>query len=61
MFTQAEEQYNQLLKRKTIVENDKAIIRNVIEELDDKKKKALRDAWDKVGCFAFHFGQGHRD
>merc|ERR1719361_1530564 len=48
MLGKAEEQYTSLINKKTIVENDKAKIRKVIEELDVKKKAELRAAWEKV-------------
>jgi len=48
MLGKAEEQYNDLIKKKKIVENDKAKINAVIAELDQKKKDALRQAWDQV-------------
>ncbi len=48
MLGKAEEQYGDLMRKKTTVENDKAKIRKVIEELDVKKKAELRAAWDKV-------------
>lgn len=48
MLGKAEEQYNDLIKKKKIVENDKAKINAVIAELDQKKKEALRQAWDQV-------------
>ncbi|NXR60164.1 SMC2 protein, partial [Rhadina sibilatrix] len=48
MFSDAEERYNDLMKKKRIVENDKMKILAVIEELDRKKKQALDIAWKKV-------------
>ena len=48
MLGKAEEQYNDLMRKKTTVENDKAKIRRVIEELDVKKKEELKSAWAKV-------------
>lgn len=41
-------QYNDLKKKKRIVENDKAKILETIEELDQKKNEALNVAWQKV-------------
>ncbi|XP_052364150.1 structural maintenance of chromosomes protein 2 [Oncorhynchus keta] len=41
-------QYNDLMKKKRIVENDKSKILQTIEELDQKKKEALNIAWQKV-------------
>lgn len=43
-----EEHYNEMIRRKTIVENDKAKIAAVIKQLDEKKKEALRSAWKRV-------------
>jgi len=48
MLGKAEEQYGELIKKKKIVENDKAKIMDTIAELDSKKKEALRKAWDQV-------------
>uniref|UniRef100_A0A7N8YPQ1 Structural maintenance of chromosomes protein n=1 Tax=Mastacembelus armatus TaxID=205130 RepID=A0A7N8YPQ1_9TELE len=48
MINEAEERYNDLMKKKRIVENDKAKILQTIEELDQKKKEALNLAWQKV-------------
>lgn len=48
MLDKAEHQYNDLMRKKATVEMDKAKIKNVIEELDRKKKDELRSAWDKV-------------
>lgn len=41
-------QYNDLMKKKRIVENDKAKILQTIKELDQKKNEALNVAWQKV-------------
>ncbi|XP_056370799.1 structural maintenance of chromosomes protein 2 [Oenanthe melanoleuca] len=48
MLSEAEERYNDLIKKRRIVENDKMKILAVIEELDQKKKQALEIAWKKV-------------
>ncbi|XP_069818235.1 structural maintenance of chromosomes protein 2 isoform X2 [Dendropsophus ebraccatus] len=48
MLTQAEERYNDLMKKKRIVENDKSKILDTIKELDQKKNEALNIAWQKV-------------
>uniref|UniRef100_A0A672S6L5 Structural maintenance of chromosomes protein n=1 Tax=Sinocyclocheilus grahami TaxID=75366 RepID=A0A672S6L5_SINGR len=48
MLSEAEERYNDLKKKKRIVENDKAKILETIEELDHKKNEALNVAWQKV-------------
>ena len=36
------------MKKKSIVENDKAKIEQVIAELDEKKNEALKKAFEKV-------------
>ena len=41
-------QYNDLLKKKKIVENDKAKIAELIAELDQKKNEALQGAYERV-------------
>ncbi|XP_052557368.1 structural maintenance of chromosomes protein 2 [Tympanuchus pallidicinctus] len=48
LLSEAEERYNDLMKKKRIVENDKVKILATIEELDRKKNKALHIAWEKV-------------
>lgn len=48
MLLKAEEQYQDLMKKKQIVMNDKANIANVIKELDEKKNQVLQEAWKKV-------------
>lgn len=48
MFEKAEDEYNDLISRKNIIENDKAKIKNVITELDEKKKETLKVTWIKV-------------
>ncbi|KAI5628196.1 structural maintenance of chromosomes protein 2, partial [Silurus asotus] len=48
MLSEAEERYNDLRKKKRIVENDKAKILETIKELDQKKNEALNVAWQKV-------------
>ncbi|OWK57274.1 Structural maintenance of chromosomes protein 2 [Lonchura striata] len=48
LLSDAEERYNDLMKKKRIVENDKIKILAVIEELDQKKKQTLDIAWKKV-------------
>lgn len=47
-------QYNDLMKKKRIVENDKAKILKTIEELDEKKNEALNVAWQKVRPLPAH-------
>lgn len=41
------------MRKKCIVENDKAKIERVISELDEKKKEALRQAWENVSSFRY--------
>lgn len=48
MFDKAEDEYNGLISKKNIVENDKSKIKKVIEELDEKKKETLKITWVKV-------------
>ncbi|KAM6036476.1 structural maintenance of chromosomes protein 2 [Theristicus caerulescens] len=48
MLSETEERYNDLMKKKRIVENDKSKILSTIEELDQKKTEALNIAWKKV-------------
>ncbi|XP_078427314.1 structural maintenance of chromosomes protein 2 [Cetorhinus maximus] len=48
MLSQAEERYNDLMKKKRIVQNDKSKILSTIEELDKKKNEALNVAWKQV-------------
>ncbi|XP_071510076.1 structural maintenance of chromosomes protein 2-like, partial [Diadema antillarum] len=48
MLSKAEEKYNDLMKKKRIVENDKQKIMDTIKELDEKKNEALKKAWQQV-------------
>ncbi|NXN74643.1 SMC2 protein, partial [Himantopus himantopus] len=48
MISETEEKYNELMRKKRIVENDKSKILATIDELDQKKTKALHMAWKKV-------------
>ncbi|GFZ15190.1 structural maintenance of chromosomes (SMC) family protein [Actinidia rufa] len=48
MFEKAEDEYNDLISKKNIIENDKSKIKMVIEELDEKKKETLKVTWVKV-------------
>jgi len=48
MLGKAEEQFNDLMRKKQIVESDKAKIETVIRELDEKKNEALKQAWEQV-------------
>ena len=48
------------MKKKSIVENDKAKIEQVIAELDEKKNEALKKAFEKVNmvinyCFLMYY------
>ncbi|XP_058074970.1 structural maintenance of chromosomes protein 2-1-like isoform X5 [Magnolia sinica] len=45
MFEKAEDEYNDLLSKKNIIESK---IKKVIEELDEKKKETLKVTWVKV-------------
>lgn len=44
------------MKKKRIVENDKATIEAVIKELDEKKNEALRKAWQQINKVRFISG-----
>ncbi|KAL6131833.1 hypothetical protein ACLB2K_070206 [Fragaria x ananassa] len=48
MFEKAEDEYNDLMSKKNIIENDKSKIKMVIEEQDEKKKETLNVTWVKV-------------
>lgn len=48
LLDKEEEQYNETLKRKRIVENDKKKILESIIHLDEKKKQTLIKAWEQV-------------
>ncbi|NXP17002.1 SMC2 protein, partial [Scytalopus superciliaris] len=48
LLSDTEERYNDLMRKKRIVENDKLKILAAIEELDQKKNEALDIAWKKV-------------
>ncbi|KAI9153657.1 hypothetical protein LWI28_014566 [Acer negundo] len=48
MFEKAEDEYNNLMSKKSIIENDKSKIKMVIDELDEKKKETLKVTWVKV-------------
>ncbi|KAG2388143.1 hypothetical protein C9374_000993 [Naegleria lovaniensis] len=48
MHEKAVEEYNDLVKKREIVQHDRHKIENVIEDLDDKKKKAIEETWKKV-------------
>ena len=48
MMEKAEGEYQELLKKRQIIENDKSQIEKVIEELDVKKKETLATTYAKV-------------
>ncbi|XP_065517264.1 structural maintenance of chromosomes protein 2 [Lathamus discolor] len=48
VLSDTEEKYNELLRKKRIVENDKIKILSAIAELDQRKIKTLHMAWEKV-------------
>jgi len=48
MFEKAQQEYQELLKKKKQIEADKAQIENFIKELDKKKNEALQKTWEKV-------------
>ena len=48
MFDKAEQEYRELMHKRSIVLNDKTKIEHVIAELDEKKKEALLATWTKV-------------
>ncbi|PWA67433.1 RecF/RecN/SMC [Artemisia annua] len=48
MFERTEDEYNDLISKKNIIETDKSKIKLVIEEVDAKKKEILQATWVKV-------------
>lgn len=48
LLDKEEEQYNDTVKKKRIVENDKNKILETIKHLDEKKKQTLLKAWKQV-------------
>jgi len=50
-------QYNELVKKRGIVLNDKAKIAAVIAELDEKKNEALQKAYQQVNKVCSHWKQ----
>jgi len=46
--TRAEQEYQDLKEKKSIIEKDKAKIEAVISELEEKKNEALNKTWQKV-------------
>jgi len=60
----AEQEYSELMRKKTKVEQDKAQIEAVIAELDQKKVQALRNTWEAVNksfesIFSTLYPSGH--
>ncbi len=43
------------MEKRMIIENDKAKIQAVIEELDEKKNEALKTTWKKVNKYGSSF------
>ncbi|PRW61562.1 structural maintenance of chromosomes 2-1 isoform A [Chlorella sorokiniana] len=57
MFEKAEQEYNELKRKKDVVEADKSRIQQTIGALDEKKREALEKTWRKVdGDFGSIFG-----
>lgn len=54
LLDKEEEQYNEMVKKKKIVENDKRKILETIKHLDEKKKETLLEAWEQVYLFNFN-------
>ena len=48
LLDKEEEQYNEMMKKKKIVENDKKKILETIKHLDEKKRETLMEAWRQV-------------
>lgn len=48
MMEKAESEYQELLKKRRIIENDRSQIEKVIDELDIKKKETLATTYEKV-------------
>ncbi|CAM9426844.1 unnamed protein product, partial [Ectocarpus sp. 12 AP-2014] len=48
MIEKAEGEYKELIHKKTVIENDKKKIQDVIGELDQKKNQTLQTTWLKV-------------
>ncbi|XP_076291104.1 structural maintenance of chromosomes 2 isoform X2 [Lasioglossum baleicum] len=48
LFDKEEEQYNEMMKKRKIVENDKKKILETIKHLDEKKRLTLLKAWKQV-------------
>jgi len=50
MFDKAESEFKALREKRRIVLNDRSKIEAVIDELDEKKKEALKVTWEKVNA-----------
>lgn len=48
LLDKEEEQFNEMMKKKKIVENDKTKILETIKHLDEKKRETLLKAWEQV-------------
>lgn len=48
LLNKEEEQFNEMVKKKRIVETDRIKILQTIETLDAKKKETLLQAWEQV-------------
>ncbi|XP_043795262.1 structural maintenance of chromosomes protein 2 isoform X1 [Apis laboriosa] len=48
LLDKEEEQFNEMVKKKKIVENDKTKILETIKHLDEKKRETLLKAWEQV-------------
>ncbi len=48
MYEKAEEEYQELSKKKDQIQKDKAKLMDVINELDEKKNDALKKTYHKV-------------
>lgn len=55
LLDKEEEQYNDMVKKKKIVESDKKKILETIKYLDEKKKETLLKAWEQVIIHYFSF------
>lgn len=54
LLQREEEQYDGIMKRKKIVEDDKNKIKKIILELDEKKRETVKKAWHEIDKY---FGQ----
>eukprot|EP00516_Mucochytrium_quahogii_P004349 CAMPEP_0203751590 /NCGR_PEP_ID=MMETSP0098-20131031/5642_1 /ASSEMBLY_ACC=CAM_ASM_000208 /TAXON_ID=96639 /ORGANISM=" , Strain NY0313808BC1" /LENGTH=1193 /DNA_ID=CAMNT_0050641381 /DNA_START=293 /DNA_END=3871 /DNA_ORIENTATION=- len=48
MIEKAEQEYEELNKKRAIIEKDRTTIERVIKDLDEKSQEALQQAWEKV-------------